>query len=317
MSKLYKRNDSPYYYYEHGTPPNRIRRSTQTGNLRLAKIVKDKWDEDRILKNLGLKFTQMSTQEVRMEFLKAMEGKKSYSWMKKLTYITQIFADMFEKPFCDVSMKDCELYISTRTNTVSPTTVYNDSVALSYWFSWGVKRKLIATNPMTGVALPKSHPVRKRVALTPDEIKHAISNAYYKDAIYWSVLYYTGLRAMDGATITKDMIVTGSDGLPVLKLDQGKTKNPAVIPLHTDLIGKDITMLFPKQSQSRASKDRLQKIIPHADLHTLRHSFASRLSDIGASTLEVKCLLGHSTTDVTAEYVHSSLTRFRGLINEL
>jgi len=54
MSRLYKRHDSPYYWYTDGTGPDRVQRSTKTSNRRLAETIRDKWDEKRLLRKHNL-----------------------------------------------------------------------------------------------------------------------------------------------------------------------------------------------------------------------------------------------------------------------
>ena len=54
MSRLYRRKDSPNWYYTDGTAPNRVMRSTGTGDKRIAVKVRKHWDKQRILDKHGI-----------------------------------------------------------------------------------------------------------------------------------------------------------------------------------------------------------------------------------------------------------------------
>lgn len=44
MSRLYKRSDSPYWWYTRGTGSARIQTSTKCTSKSKAKLLQDKWD---------------------------------------------------------------------------------------------------------------------------------------------------------------------------------------------------------------------------------------------------------------------------------
>jgi integrase len=50
--------------------------------------------------------------------------------------------------------------------------------------------------------------------------------------------------------------------------------------------------------------------------HDQRHSAASALADMGASLLDIGCLLGHRSQQTTKRYAHLTEARLRGLVNE-
>lgn len=51
--------------------------------------------------------------------------------------------------------------------------------------------------------------------------------------------------------------------------------------------------------------------------HDLRHTFASRLAESGASANEIQRLLGHSDIRMSARYIHASDARLKSAVNSL
>ena len=51
--------------------------------------------------------------------------------------------------------------------------------------------------------------------------------------------------------------------------------------------------------------------------HDLRHSFASRLAESGASATEIQRLLGHSDIRMSSRYIHATDARLRGAVDGL
>lgn len=57
--------------------------------------------------------------------------------------------------------------------------------------------------------------------------------------------------------------------------------------------------------------------LPDLHVHDLRHTFATRLIDLGVDYNDVRILLGHSKKAVTDKYIHATLGRFQKAVDKL
>lgn len=57
--------------------------------------------------------------------------------------------------------------------------------------------------------------------------------------------------------------------------------------------------------------------VEHAPVHTLRHTYGSRLVDAGRSLTEVQKLLGHAAVTTTSRYLHAAEDDFDGVLTAL
>lgn len=315
MSRIFKRPESPNWYYTTGSKSSR-KRSTGTANKRVAKFIQDKWDEERILLKHNIISYKISLHGASKKYIGLLEGKIGASYLRKIKFVTNFFIkNNPNKEMHEITVNDIDQFIKDRKG-LSPKTIIDNVSIFRKWFDWGKVHKYTAENPADGAILPPLEKVVFRKDLDLKAVKKAISNTSRKDdKTYWAILFYTGLRAMDGGRLTKDQISKGKDGKPVIDMIQGKTKRRVIIPLNKSLIGKNIYNVMGTEAKSNKSRVRLKEFIPESDLHSLRHTFASRLIELGATTFEVKALLGHQSNDVTMDYIHHNIAKLRELVN--
>ena len=136
-------------------------------------------------------------------------------------------------------------------------------------------------------------------------------------------LYRTGLRISECLALTLDR-VSLTEGMVYVK--EGKGNKDRVVPLAQDIWEQlndyaqtwrpDVASdrFFVTSRTGKLSVSRVNQALGNAarqlgwtknvSSHILRHSFASRLLQQGASLVAVQKLLGHSSLDVTGIYTH-------------
>lgn len=68
----------------------------------------------------------------------------------------------------------------------------------------------------------------------------------------------------------------------------------------------DIVKVYNRQEEQRAQADgKAPVLLPHISLHTLRHTFCSRMVEIGVEPKVLQGIMGHSNISITMDaYTH-------------
>ena len=163
--------------------------------------------------------------------------------------------------------------------------------------------------------------------LGPDEVLRLLDAATPpRDRVLLQVAYGCGLRLNE----LLHLRVTDIDSARmVIHVRQGKGAKDRLVPLSLRLLQelraywlqcRPRTWLFPGQradgtmtsSNVQRRFSRLVKQVglsKHCSMHTLRHSYATHLLEAGVDLLTLKALLGHSSLQTTARYLHISTQR--------
>ena len=149
-----------------------------------------------------------------------------------------------------------------------------------------------------------------------------------RDRVLLQVAYGCGLRLNE----LLHLRVTDIDSARmVVHVRQGKGGKDRLVPLSLRLLQelraywlvcRPRTWLFPGHkadgtmtgSNIQRRFGRLVKQVvlnKHCSIHTLRHSYATHLLEAGVDVLTLKALLGHSSLQTTARYLHVSTQRLQ------
>lgn len=165
--------------------------------------------------------------------------------------------------------------------------------------------------------------------LSPDEVLRLLEAATPpRDRVLLQVAYGCGLRLNE----LLHLRVTDIDSARmVIHVRQGKGAKDRLVPLSLRLLQelraywlvcRPRTWLFPGQrADGTMTASNIQRrfgrlvqqvgLSKHCSMHTLRHSYATHLLEAGVDVLTLKALLGHSSLQTTARYLHVSTQRLQ------
>jgi integrase/recombinase XerD len=149
-----------------------------------------------------------------------------------------------------------------------------------------------------------------------------------RDRMLLQVAYGCGLRLSE----LRHLQVRDIDSSRmVIHVRQGKGAKDRLVPMSLRLLEelrsywrmcRPGTWLFPGQKTNSAlSAGNIQRrfsrlvkqisLTKHCSMHTLRHSYATHLLEAGVDLLTLKALMGHTTLQTTARYLHVSTQRLQ------
>jgi len=319
LSKLYKRADSPYWWYTYGDEP-RIRKSTKTKDHQEALILKRKWDEQLFGQLHGLRCKPIKLTKLITQYQYLIEKRKSQGWATRIKVATNNFNKEYLNMIVDeFTIDHIETYMDLREKVAAPKTIREEVKIIKSFFDFAKVRKYIFDNPCDNVMLPKNIKQKETRAFTKDELSELFNTKHIKDKTLWNILFYTGLRVGDALDLQPSHIKKD-----IINIKQQKTGNVVLVPIHkmlkTTLKGefRYDNDNFMKYGAIGRSRERLKKIAPDCSLHTFRHTFGTYLEEYcNASRYDVKTLMGHKSGDITENYVHKNTSRLTTLINKL
>ena len=225
-----------------------------------------------------------------------------------------------------------------QTQKITPRSVRRKIAALKSFFKFLIQRDIIKIDPTKKIALPKIGkplptfvPKQKIDLLFTDE-NFADDFIGLRDRTILEVLYATGMRRSELISLTLPDFSTAGKYFKVL----GKGNKERLIPFapHTKVVmEKYLAMrketfvniennyifvtkkgapIYDKLVYNLVKKYlSLVSSAAKRSPHTLRHSFATHLTDNGADIKAVKELLGHASLAATQIYTHNSIEKLK------
>lgn len=200
--------------------------------------------------------------------------------------------------------------------------------------AFAVSNKWLARNPVDGVKLPKAVPVRRRVYLTPIEVKCLADEMERDDASAVFLLAYTGLRLGELLALRCGDVDLDRMTLSVTKtqsVDVGnrtietipKGGRPRMVPIPQGLRDRVVSLVDGHASDDyliRAPRGGMQTTrnwrnrvwypalraagmdgIDGLTPHSLRHTYASLAIKAGADVKSLQAVLGHASAVETLD----------------
>lgn len=219
-----------------------------------------------------------------------------------------------------------EEYKTLLLKTSKPKTVNNHLVLIKAMLNKAVEWKNLKSNPLKDVKKLKDTGLRQPRYFTNAEINKLLELAKPLIKKVIKILLYTGMRRSEFVYLTWEDVDFENKLITVQsKPDSGfhpKSYNPRSIPMHEEL--EKLLMDLPQSGRYVFDNgnnkplhtpdyytDEFGKLLKKADikganLHSLRHTFASNLVMAGIDLRTVQELLGHSSVQVTERYAHLS-----------
>ncbi len=242
---------------------------------------------------------------------------KNYCWF------VNRFLDFTNKDSEELTEDDVKAFLSGLIDKNSSSTVALAAASVKFFFSEIIKKTIVLNLPKKEKRLPE--------VLTKDEIKKLIESAETrKSRFIIQFLYATGLRVSELVNL-KICDVNFSERIGMIK--RGKGKKDRLFLLPDKLLQELKPFTEEKQYDYMFSKEKplttrnIQKIIKKAAFkagfnkkitpHTLRHSYATHLLDLGTDIRRIQTLLGHENLQTTQIYTHVSTEELKKIPNPL
>jgi integrase len=200
-------------------------------------------------------------------------------------------------------------------------------------FSLAVENGYLSDNPVAKVRRLRETDPRERVMSYAEEaaIYQVLENPrYYNLKLFFQIATQMGMRANEVLGLRWSEVNFGGKEilLPHYRTKEGKDK---AIPLNSFLL----ELLGERQSECESTgtvfgsgasypqigdlwrKACLEAKVENLHIHDLRHTFATRLLELGHRETDINKVLGHSSLKMTKRYVHSSETSRRKAVESL
>ncbi len=339
MSGLYKRTDSPYYWWAARYKGRLFRKSTLVTQKHLARKVQAKWDLNLALGDLGfLGLPTHSPSNVRdycrhyLDFLTSRKSEKTVVTAKGVLKRFQTYLESQK-----VSRLD-EINVNVLNGHIdwlecAPKTKKNHIGVISLMLDQAIKEDILADNPAKQVTLPRIvHEVRHRPLEQVDlEIIWRGAGGW---SLYYAFLLFTGLRAGDVAMLTYGNIDRKKHALvsfvrksrrihefPLSKtlldrITEGRRKDE---PLFPALYAENERKLNDNLAEPRKYMQALLEAAgrPKATLHSFRATFNNTLRDLGLPIEDRQVLLAHSASETTKIYTHPNFDLAAQFVNRI
>lgn len=260
------------------------------------------------------------------------------------TYMSRLrfAADRLPDSLSAVQLWHLEAVVATYRETRQPNTVALFVTVVKSFFAWCVDVELLKKDPALRLKAPKRTKWQPR-ALSAAAIDALLESIHTTtDSQDWRqvrnetivrVMLFAGLRRAEVVQLMWEDVDMPGRALHVT----GKAGKRRVLPLHSSLLryfqalqqfgcvsgaifsphrGSELP-LHPYTVNIVFQRWIVQRLGVAITPHQLRHSFATRLIERGASLDEVRDLLGHESLATTQVYVATSPERLRAAIERL
>jgi site-specific recombinase XerD len=230
-------------------------------------------------------------------------------------------------------------YQRRAASKLSARSVNKHVILLGTVLNWAVDNQLIRSNPIRGIRLLPTRPVKEQRALSEEDARELLLAGTEESREVWILFLHTGLRKREMALLEwRDVDL--EQGEIVVRPEVAKSKKTRRIPMTGDV--SRVLTRRKRLAVEAALHDRVLPRIEGRDfykyvlrtldqdleaanidkrgvhVHVLRRTFATRLIKAGADPKTVQTLLGHATLDLTLQfYTDAKAMDLKGALDKL
>jgi len=325
VSPLYKRSNIWWAY----VTVDGVRECRTTGltNRKLAEAFERKFKDELVAKAAGLTELNpdMTVSELAARFLASAEVKPHH--IDRLKILLPYWGDRTLRSITRGCVKDYRA-ARMKARELTETTISRDLEVLRHLLFWAVEEGILAANPLAGLRMPRARK-RKRPILSWDDEQTLLNACSPHLARIMITALDTGMRRGE---ITNQDWADIDFARGVLSVTHSKT--PEGEQREIPLTNRMRSLLAPGRQSSGpifTFKDEpIARIktawagairrsgIPRLRFHDLRHTFNTRLLELGVLADVRKALMGHSSgEDVHSIYTHVEMPLKRQAMDKL
>lgn len=280
------------------------------------------------------------------EFLNYLSFQKRYSTNTVIAYKTDLSAfftfisiEYPDTPLPEINTPMVRTWLaSLKEKNESSRTINRKISSLKAFFKYQLRIQALSNSPVSTISSLKIS--RKLPSyIEENETNHLFNDVIFPDTregrldyLILNILYGTGMRLSELIFLKERNVDPGSGTLKV----EGKGNKERILPVNNHLLNliseylsekrKDFgpenkeyllvnskgKTLYPKYVYN-LTKKYLKEVttIERKSPHTLRHTFATHLTNNGAQIKAIKELLGHSSLAATQIYTHNSIEKLK------
>lgn len=231
-------------------------------------------------------------------------------------------------------------------NCLKSTTISNKIAVIKSFFNFLSQSEIILRNPTSFLRLPRkvkriprylNEIELEKLLSAPNRVKsRRVQKFILRDELVLTLLAYTGIRKSELLNLNWEDINLGNKYITIRNT---KNKTDRVIPIHNRvfaLLDKYLSQrlpinnpaLFVGEGGNRLHSNSLRCLFKRSiklsglnnkgyTIHSLRHTFATRLLGKDVSLIKIKNLLGHKSIESTEIYLHTTSKDLADSINLL
>ena len=320
MSSLFKRKNSRYWWYKHGS----VRRSTKTTDKQVARLYLKKWDRlyrgdtdvaEETLGTLVQTWFEYNTHTGSI----AQASRNRWQVERFIRHTSLVEPEQLTTRI----MQD---YVIWLMKQFAPKTIQNKMASISSFCRFLQRRGILESNPCANIERPKVKKLHPRF-LDKDQIEQCLEIARHQNTDLWLLCYiaiYTGMR------LGELRMLEGEDFYweqKIIVIPVTKSNRPRSIPMSQKfiqtvkpLIGKGLVFPGRTQGSHRTKNYFIKQLDPIRDampcftdipghrvgrgFHLFRHTFCSQHAMAGTPLAKICQWAGHKNIQTTMRYSH-------------